>query len=168
MDNKAVVYTSNTGTTKEYAEMIGAKYNLPVYDMDDALRNLEKDDEIIYLGWILSGDIQGFPRADSWFKVNAVCAVGVGATGTQVGQLMGKNEMEQKLFTLQGGLYLDRLKGMNKIMMKVFSKSVLRGYKGMKDIPEDEASTLDLFKNGGSKVSEDNLKAFYTWYENQM
>ena len=43
MDNKAVVYTSNTGTTKEYAEIIGRRCGLPVMSLEEALVNLERN-----------------------------------------------------------------------------------------------------------------------------
>lgn len=167
MDNKAVVYTSNTGTTKEYAQMIGERCGLPVYELEEAMLKCERGDQIIYLGWILSGQIQGFERADKWFSINAVCAVGCGATGSQKVQLQDANKVECSLFTLQGGLFLDRLKGANKLMMKIFSKSVIRGYKAQKNLTEDEEAVLDLFKNGGSRVSEENLAEFYRWYDMQ-
>ena len=167
MDNKAVVYTSNTGTTKEYAEIIGRRCGLPVMSLEEALVNLERNDGIIYLGWILSGQIQGFERADKWFDISAVCAVGCGATGSQRVQIQEANKVECRLFTLQGGLFLDRLKGMNRLMMKIFSKSVIRGYKAQKNLTADEEALLELFRNGGSRVSEDNLTSFYEWYDMQ-
>lgn len=165
MNNKAVVYTSNTGTTKEYAEIIGKRYDLPVYSLDDAMMKLERNDEIIYLGWIRSGEIQGFKRAANWFEITAACAVGAGATGSQRLQIEEMNEVKCRLFTLQGGLFLDKLKGGNKLMMKVFVRSVLRGYKAQSNLSADEEALIELFKNGGSRVSEDKLDAFYQWYD---
>lgn len=32
---KAIVYTSNTGTTAEYAKLIGEKTGLPVYSFEE-------------------------------------------------------------------------------------------------------------------------------------
>ena len=82
-------------------------------------------------------------------------------------QIQEANKVECRLFTLQGGLFLDRLKGMNRLMMKIFSKSVIRGYKAQKNLTADEEALLDLFRNGGSRVSEDNLTSFYEWYDMQ-
>ena len=45
----AIVYTTNTGSTKRYAEMLGEKTGFPVFDLSKAA-SVEKDSEIIYLG----------------------------------------------------------------------------------------------------------------------
>ena len=59
---EAIVYTSNTGTTKEYAELLGSKLSLPVYSLNEAKTNLKADSEIIYLGWIMASSIKGYKK----------------------------------------------------------------------------------------------------------
>ena len=46
---KAIVYTTNTGSTAQYAEMLGKMVQLPVFSIFDAERKLESQTEIIYL-----------------------------------------------------------------------------------------------------------------------
>lgn len=53
---KAIVYTSNTGSTARYAELLGHETGLPVYASET--RNLPAGAEIIYLGWIMAGEIK--------------------------------------------------------------------------------------------------------------
>ena len=59
---KAIVYTSNTGTTKEYAEIIEKKTIIPAYTLDEAEKVLSAGDEVIYLGWLMAGTIKDIKR----------------------------------------------------------------------------------------------------------
>mgnify|MGYP003231882354 CR=1 FL=1 len=38
---KAIIYTSNTGSTAEYAQLLGKKLNLPVHSLQQAKNNLK-------------------------------------------------------------------------------------------------------------------------------
>ena len=55
----AIVYTSNTGTTKEYAVLLGLHTGLPVFPLTDAKKMIAKGSAIIYLGWVMASKIQG-------------------------------------------------------------------------------------------------------------
>ena len=70
---KAIVYTSNTGYTGEYAKLLGEETRLPVYSLSDARKSLETGSEIIYLGWLMAGTVKGYPKAAKLFRVSAVC-----------------------------------------------------------------------------------------------
>ena len=39
MRANAIVYTSNTGYTQQYAKLLGEKTGLPVYSLDEAMRS---------------------------------------------------------------------------------------------------------------------------------
>jgi len=43
MNTKAIVYTSNTGYTAEYAKILGEKAGLPVYSLDEAEKNVPEN-----------------------------------------------------------------------------------------------------------------------------
>lgn len=60
---KAIIYTSNTGSTARYAKMLANELNLPVYSVEDAKREVLAGAEIIYLGWIMAGGIKGYSQA---------------------------------------------------------------------------------------------------------
>ena len=68
------------------------------------------------------------------------------------------------LFTLQGGFDLHKLRGVYKLMMSVMSKMVVKKLAAKTDRTPDEEDTLDLFRNGGSRVSLENLKPVLEWY----
>ena len=52
---KAIIYTSNTGSTAEYAQLLGNELNLPVHNLQQAKNKVPAASEIIYLGWIMAG-----------------------------------------------------------------------------------------------------------------
>lgn len=54
-----IVYESKTGFTKKYAEMLAAKTKLEVFRVDE-ISKISQDEEIIFLGWMKVGKIQGY------------------------------------------------------------------------------------------------------------
>lgn len=164
---KAIVYTSNAGTTKEYAEMLGEKTGLPVYSASQANRKVSPGDEIIYLGWLMAGSIKGYKEAAKIYRIAAVCAVGIRATGSQVDETRKKNKLPKDLplFTLQGGFDINKLSGVYKIMMNTMIKTGGKKLAEKEDRTPDEDSVLDMMMNGGNHVSEENLEDVMEWYE---
>ena len=88
---KAIIYTSNTGSIAEYAQLLGNELNLPVHSLQQAKNKVLSGSEIIYLGWIMAGGIKGYKEAAKLYKVCAVCGVGMGQTGTQLKEVRDKN-----------------------------------------------------------------------------
>ena len=68
------------------------------------------------------------------------------------------------LFTLQGGFDLKKLRGVYRLMMLVMSKTVAKKLAAKSERTPDEEDTLELFQNGGSRVSLENLKPVLEWY----
>ena len=88
---KAIIYTSNIGSTAEYAQLLGNELNLPVHSLQQAKNKVLSGSEIIYLGWIMAGGIKGYKEAAKLYKVRAVCGIGMGQTGTQLKEVRDKN-----------------------------------------------------------------------------
>lgn len=65
---KAIIYTSNTGSTAEYAQLLGNELNLPVHNLQQAKNKVPAASEIIYLGWIMAGGIKGYKRQQNCIK----------------------------------------------------------------------------------------------------
>ena len=163
---KAIAYTSNTGTTKAYAELLGKKISLPVYSLDEAKQKIKHNDEIIYLGWIMASGVKGYKEALKNYKICAVCAVGMGATGTQIKEVREKNNIADfiPVFTLQGGFDIKKLHGFYKIMMMIMVKTAGKELSKKTDRPLEEDRMLEMMLHGGDYVSEENLKAVLEWY----
>ena len=79
---KAIIYTSNAGSTAQYAQLLANELHLPVYSAKEAKKKVPAHSEIIYLGWIMAGGIKGYKEAAKLYKLRAVCGVGMGQTGT--------------------------------------------------------------------------------------
>ena len=149
--------------------MLGAKTGLPVYSLSDAAETLADGSRIIYLGWLMAGKIKGYSKAAGRYRVQAVCGVGMGATGSQLQDLRKANRLPAGLpvFTLQGGFDLSKLHGVYRLMMNIMKKTAGKGLANKEDRTPDEDIMLELLTKGGSRVSEENLAAVLAWYEQQ-
>lgn len=162
----AIVFTSNTGYTAEYARMLGKRTGLQVYDYATACRKLSKDNSVIYLGWLMAGQVKGYKKAAARYHICAVCAVGMCSTGSEMQDVRKNNAIPESVpvFTLQGGFDLQKLTGIYKLMMTIMKNTAGKGLAEKADRSPDEDAMLDLLTNGGSRVCEENLEAVLTWY----
>ena len=169
MKPSAIVYTSNTGFTAQYASLLGGETGLPVYSLEDASKSLPQSSPIVYLGWLTAGKLQGYDKAVTKFNLQALCAVGMAKCGSQMEDVRKSNNLPQglPLFTLQGGFDLKKLRGVYKFMMLVMSKTVAKKLAAKPDRTPDEEDMLDLFQNGGNRVSLENLRPVLAWYEGE-
>ncbi|MBQ2392141.1 MAG: hypothetical protein II306_10320 [Clostridia bacterium] len=163
MNIKAIVYTSNTGYTKEYAELLSKKSGLPMYSLNEANKALSKDTEIIYLGWLMASILKGYKKAAKRYKIAAVCGVCLGSTGSQLDSVSKSNAFPKNLpiFTLQGGYNKAKLRGVYKFMMGIVEKSLIKQISEKEIQTEDDKVILNMLQNGGSAVSEENLKDIF-------
>lgn len=159
MKVNAIVYTSNTGYTAEYARLLGEKTGLPVFPLERAQRELPKGEAIVYLGWLMASQVKGYKAAKKRFAVRAVCGVGMGANGSQRSEVRRANGIEEDipLFTLQGGFDMNRLHGLYKGMMRVMVRLLGKRLAGKESRTPEENDMLLLMTQGGSRVSTDNL-----------
>ena len=165
MKAQAIVYTSNTGFTREYALMLGQKTNLPVYSLQESSGKIARESSVVYLGWLMAGKVQGYADAAKQYSVEAVCGVGMGSTGSQMEDVRKNNNIPDStpVFTLQGGFDMNKLRGVYKMMMQVMKKTVGKKLAEKPDRTPNEEEMLDLLLHGGSRVSEENLAAVLEW-----
>ena len=155
-----IVYESKTGFTKRYADMLAAKTGLMAYPVK-ALSKLQQDEEIIFLGWMKVGKIQGLNKVRQ-LKLKLVCGSGTGRTAEpDTETVVSRNKLEGlPFFYLRGGCFpLKQLKGMDKFMMRLFVKML----KGRKDQDEKLAESISIIENGFDGVKEDNLLPVLEW-----
>lgn len=157
----AIVYTTNTGSTKRYAEMLGEKTGFPVFDLGDAA-SVEKGSEILYLGWVMAGAVQGLEQARSVFgELKAVCAVGTLPGEKAEADIKEKNKITEPFFFLHGAFDLSKLKGMYKMMMGMMVKMMKSKLKDSDD--PNSKLILETFEKGMDFVSEENLAPVLEW-----
>ncbi len=158
---KAIVYTSNTGYTERYAKLLGELTGLEVYSLDNC-DVLDKRSPIIYMGWLMAGSVKGYKKAAKKYNIRAICAVGLCDTGSydENVRMHCKIGEDVAAFSIQGGMDINKLKGMNRSMINMLTRFMDK----KKDRTEDEDRMLYLLKTGGDYVSEENLKAVLEWY----
>ena len=164
---KAILYTTNTGSTERYAKMLAEKTGLSAYPLDDA--PVPAGAEILYLGWVMASGVKGYKKAAKKYKVAALCGVCMGATGSQLAELRKANAVPESVpvFSLQGGFDVSKLHGMYRFMMNAMIKASGKGLANKADRTPEEDDMLDMMLHGGNRVKEGNLKAVLDWYNAQ-
>lgn len=167
---KAIVYRSETGHTKAYAELLGDKIGLPVYELSAALKELPEKTEIIYLGWLMAGTVKGYKKASKRFEVKAVCGVGMSGGDSQLADMRKGNAIPESLpaFCLQGGFEMEKLRGVYRFMMNTMKKTVGKALSGKENRTPEENEMLDLLLNGGNRVCEEELSAVIERYKSDL
>lgn len=165
---KAIIYTSNSGYTKEYADLLAEKTGLPVFSSKIAKKKVPAGTKVIYLGWIMASNVKGYKKMSRKYDICAVCAVGMGGTGTQMKEVRKASNIAEtvELFTLQGGFDIKKLHGMYKLMMNMMVKTAGKGLAEKQDRTADEEDMLQMMLHGGNHVCEENLQEVLKWFEN--
>lgn len=155
-----VVYESKTGFTKKYADMIAARTGFKVFPVKE-ISKINEDDEIIFLGWMKVGKVQGLDKLRK-YNIKAVCGSGTGRTAEpNTEAVVARNKLEGiPFFYLRGGCYpLKEIKGLDKIMLSMF----VRILKKQKDKDENQIEAISIIENGFDGVKEDNLEPVLKW-----
>ena len=166
----AMIYTTNTGSTKRYAKLLAQETGLPAYSFIEAKKVVPNGAEIIYLGWIAAGSVKGYAKAAKRYHIRAVCAVGMGQTGTQTDDVRKKSVIpaDIPLFTLQGNFDVKKLHGIYRLMMEIMVKTAGKSLAAKKDRTPEEDDMLDMMLHGGERVKQENLSTVLNWYNAQQ
>lgn len=159
MQPKAIVYSSNTGHTAQYAQLLAERSKLPCYTLEEAKQKLSPNEPIIYLGWLIAGFVKGLKSAKKAFDLQGVCAVGLGDSGAQVYSVRKTNKIDGsvKVYTLQGGIDRDRLTGLYASMINTLEKVL----KGKKNPSADELAMIELLNKNNNYVCVENLSEVF-------
>lgn len=164
-----VVYTSQTGFTRKYAEWIAKRLQADILDVRDAKKK-KKDyfdayDAIIYGGWVMAGKVSQskwfLGKAPAWKgKKLAVYVVGASPMeGPDVEECM-KNLLNDeqrgyiRAFYCQGGLDYDKMNKPSKMAMKMLV-SVLNK---KKDQTEKDKAMVEMISHSYDITDEKFIK----------
>lgn len=134
-----VVYTSQTGFTKKYAEWIAQRLNAETLTLDEA-KNASEDkfadaEAILYGGWIMAGKVKG----SEWFtdqiiqwqgkKLALFCVGGCPNDAPDIERelkeaLTDEQRKYAKAFYCQGGICFEKMKFVSRFFMKMFAKTL--------------------------------------------
>ena len=159
---KAIVYKSNTGHTKQYAEMLSKSLKVPIYNLEEAKLKLKKHDEIVFLGWVCATKIQGLSKIKN-YNVKCIGAVGVYPTEKNyIESLRKTNKLNAELFYLRGGLNYNKLTGLKKKVLQ-FVRNMME-----KENKVENQEIIKIFKEGANYVSYENLEPMLKYVNSKL
>lgn len=163
MRPNTIVYTSNTGHTAEYARLLSERTGLPLWSLDEAVKQLKGGAPILYLGWLRMNKVSGYREAAKRFSICAVCGVGLCDTGSMLDEARKAISLPKEipLFTLQGGMDRSKLKGFDQVAITMLAK----GLAAQKQRSAQDERILELLESGTDGVREENLAQVLSWYE---
>lgn len=143
--NKIIIYGSQYGTTKNYAEELSKRTGLQAIPFEE-INNINDYETIIYLGGLYAGGVLGL--AKTFKKLNnidnkkfIVVTVGLADPTNEENTTNIKNGIKRqitkdildrtKIFHLRGGIDYSRLNFTHKTMMSLL-------YKKAKNLPEEK------------------------------
>ena len=161
MNATHIVYESNTGFTARYAAMLSQKLGIPAAPLAQALKSLPAGTPVIHMGWLMASSVAGYKKAAKRFAIAAVIGVGLGDTGAQddAARKACRLPADVPVFTVQGGMDLQKLHGPYKFAIKLLTK----GMAAQKNRTPSEDRMLALLQKGGDYVSEKELSAVLAW-----
>lgn len=142
----AVIYTSQTGFTKRYAQWIAEAAGADCFELSDARKKeLSAYEAIVFGGWACAGSISKLSwftsNMDKWTdkKLIVFCVGGSLADTPDIETAVKKNFTEAELkrvdvFYCPGGFNYEKMSLPSKLMMKMFFKAL----KAKKDKTEGE------------------------------
>lgn len=159
-----IVYRSNTGFTKEYAEMLGKAEKLKVLSASEA--DGQAGEPVFYMGPLMAGHISGIDQAVKKFTVRGACGVGMSPPSQQLLDTLSKANYvpNAPIFYLQGGWAPKKVSWIKRRMVNMVTKSMRESLqdKGSRRTPE-ESKQLDFLIHGGSCVAFEHLEAIRSW-----
>lgn len=164
-----IVYRSNTGFTKQYAEMLAKAEKLKVYPLAEAQGRVGPGEKVFFMGPLMAGHISGIDQAVKKFTVTGACGVGMSPATRQVLDTLAKANYvpDAPVFYLQGGWAPKKVSWLKRRMVGMATKSMRESLrdKGSRRTPEEETQYQMLLK-GGSFVAFENLETIRDWMRN--
>lgn len=147
-----VIYNSQTGFTKRYAQWIAEATGADCLELSDAKKkSLTAYEAIVFGGWACAGGISKI----SWFKSNidkwtdkkliAFCVGGSPIDNPEIEPALKRNFKESEwkkvsVFYCPGGFNYEKMSAPSKLMMKMFIKAL----KAKKDKTEEEQEMIKM------------------------
>lgn len=151
-----IIYCSNAGSAKKYAELLSGKTGLPCVDIKK-MASVSADEEIIFISWIMAGAIQGLKEVREAFgSIKAICGVGMMKGEKYTEETKEKNAVTEPYFFLTGDFDISKLTGMYKMMMGMMLKMMKGKIKESGDEKAEEM--LKLLENGIKGFDEKELE----------
>ena len=161
----AILYKSTTGSCERYAHEMSRKLALPSYPVDRC--PLPEGMEVIYIGWLMDGRVQGLNKAMKNYDVKAVVQVGMsGPTADADESCRQKNGLDSSMpvFTVQGGFHMNRLPFPMQLIMKKINAGIAERLKSKGELNAAEQATLVMASGGeGEPATWNGIQPAIDW-----
>lgn len=161
-----IVYRSNTGFTRQYAEMLGKAEKMKVCPLSEAQGKVGPGETVFFMGPLMAGHIAGIDQAVKKFTVRGVCGVGMSPASRQMLDTLSKANYVPgaPIFYLQGGWAPKKVGWFKRRMVGMATRSMREALrnKGSQRTPEEDKQ-LDFLLHGGSFVAFENLGTIRNW-----
>ena len=161
-----IVYRSNTGFTRQYAEMLGKAEKMKVCPFSEAQGKVGPGETVFFMGPLMAGHIAGIDQAVKKFTVRGVCGVGMSPASRQMLDTLSKANYVPgaPIFYLQGGWAPKKVGWFKRRMVGMATRSMREALrnKGSRRTPEEDKQ-LDFLLHGGSLVAFENLGTIRNW-----
>ena len=149
--NSIIVYGSNYGTTKQYANELSRRTNMKVISFKKVNQQINDYDNIIYLGALYAGGVLGMSKTlkklnNILNKKIIIVTVGLSDPTDEVNKNNIRNNIKNqisrevfekaKIFHLRGGIDYSELNFAHKTMMKLL-------YNAVKNLPKEKLTAED-------------------------
>lgn len=166
--NTLILYGSQYGTTKRYAEKFAEMTGLPVADYE-SIKSLTEYDRVIYFGGLYAGGVKGLKNTVKKLSPDAklvIVTVGLADVRDEKNIANIRNSLKKQvpehflktspLFHLRGGIDYRKLTFIHKAMMTIL-------YNKVKSLPEDKRTAedtelIETFRTKADFVDYDLLK----------
>ena len=166
-----VIYNSQTGFTKKYAQWISEALECEFVELSEANKmNFEQYETIIFGGWACAGGVSKI----KWFKNNmkkwndkklaVFCVGGSPNDNPEIEVAMKKwfTEEEHKkvsIFYCQGGFNYEKMSATSKVMMKMF----IGALKAKKDKTEEEKIQVEMLSKSYDISDKKYIEPIVKW-----
>lgn len=164
-----ILYTSETGSCKRYAEDLSAALHIPAHPMGKGY--VPAGTQIIYIGWLSNGKITGYKKAADKYDVAAVVQVGMSAPNAK-SEATGrkKNGIGEgtALFTRQGAFNINKLPFVYKKVMELVNKKIAAGLEKKTDLSDGDKATLKMAQTGEGQPASWDVSDIVAWAKDKV
>lgn len=156
-----IVYCSNAGHAKEYALLLAQELQVECLDIKNAIKKLKDKEDIVFISWIMAEMICKLKKAQKKFNVVYLAAVGaMPNTSDYYNEILSKNNvLDAKFYYLQGGVDINRLKGLKKIIIGIMASRFASATASSEEETAKNELLRDIFNSKTNYVSKENISA---------
>ena len=160
---QAIVYSSNTGFSKQFAYSLAVKTNIQIFDLKEAKKKLPKGANIIYFSWVNAGKINNIKKIKDYNVIYyAVC--GLSSYNEEMIKKLKEDNNVSNIYYLEGGIRYRYLNLFQRFIMNMIRKSLKKKSK-KQELSSDEAILLQKLEYGYESINLDSLDILIKYIE---